>query len=575
MATHRFDEVQLDLIAGMVAVLEEPNGGLMREDGRQLWRRLVHDTVEQLPQDTYGVPHQEFVSVVRACAAREGALTHLGQVTKLVSPGLDRHLQPLLDEWRAHGVYGARSWYSLREALDRRLTGPADLPTLMSRSTGGRRILPPYCLTPWQAFTHLADANAPSSGLPPSMVLLEHLARHPELSAFTAELRSWNDHFATEWGLLNRADGLLSLRASLETSHARELSSPSRQVSETSPPHERVIARDEVIEPRNGAGGPSDEPAVTRLDAEAPPGRRTIDVYIKVTPDHAPQATAGGRRRSTRKPRYHVSACVKYWDSLKLYRPTGTESDTPVTREQLGACFSELLTRMAPLWHDRSEVVALEFFLPLDLLAEPVEWWDRDPTRRFANPLLGTHQVSVHSLERVQRPALHNPWRMRWAYFKKNAAENAADRESAKNVVHECPADPLLSDDVHLGQLYMAVGSDSDVAALILCEAPLRKGELGLEEMGLALDLGVPVLLYRRENSAAEAWRAAVREALADAGLSGVALRAQRWKTDTAAGRSVPHAPATIRAMGLVWDDPEYLLDGGPSAPATFVGGTE
>ncbi|MFE1883492.1 VMAP-C domain-containing protein [Streptomyces diastatochromogenes] len=550
MATHhRFDEVQLGLIEDIVSVLEEPDAGLMREDGRRLWRRLLHDTVAGLPQETYAVPRQELVSVVRACAARNGALTHLRQVTKLVAPVLDGYLQPLLEEWRAHTVYGTRSWASLREALQEPLLEPSELAELVSLATGGRRVLPPYCMTPWQAFVHLADANS-AADLPPAMVLLEHVARRPEFAHCLAEVIGWNDHFARQWGLLHTDDGLLALRSVLETAGRTE---------------HVITAGDAVgIAVGGGPGGSGSASAQPIMQH-----RPEIRVYIRVTPDQRPQ-TAGAHTRAPRLQRYHVSACVKYWDSPSLHREPGTDSAAPITRAQLGSCVSGLLSRMAQQWHNRSEPVALEFFLPLELLTEPVEWWDRDPARRFANPLLSTYRVSLHSLERVQRREFHRAWRVRWAHYKA-----AADRQRARNIVYQCPAEPSLADDLHLGRLDVAVGSDDDVIGLLLCEPPMKKGELGLEELRLALELGVPVLLYHREKGVPDAWRAAVREIPADEGLRGLRRLAQQWKADAASGRPSPHDLLTIRSMGLIWDNPDHLLDGGPSAPATFVGGTE
>jgi hypothetical protein len=545
----RFDEVQLGLIAAFVTVLEEPAGGLMQDGGRLLWRQFVHEAVEGLPQDTYSVPHQEFLSVVRACARQEGALEELVVATELVAPALGRQLQPLLDEWRAHGVYAGRDWQALREALQPRMP---ELAALVSASTGGRQVLPTYCGTPWQAFAHLADLNSPAGGLPPSMVLLEHLARRPELASAVGEIRSWNDHFAKEWGLLEGADGLRQLR--------RELESVRRQGDDTgSRGHDSV------------AGGPAE---TGREHRPGTGGRPVIRLYIRVAPDRAPQPAAG-RRRAGRAPRYHVSACVKYADSPTLHREPGAEPEEPVTRDQLSTSIGELLTRMAVLWHNRSELVALEFFLPMELLNEPVEWWDRDPTRGYANPLLSTYRVSVHSLERVQRREFHRAWRARWTRWR----ENGSNPGHARRVVHECAPEPTRTEvehlSGHLSRLDAAVGSDDDVVGMLLCEPPLDQGKLGMQEVSLALELGVPILMYHREDSAAASWRAAVREALAEDGLAGLPRRAQQWKTDTAAGRPSAHDPEAIRSMGMIWDDPEHLLDGGPSAPATFVGGTD
>ncbi|WP_328771684.1 VMAP-C domain-containing protein [Streptomyces sp. NBC_00286] len=551
MARQRFDDIQLDLIAAIVAILEEPAGGLMQDGGRLLWRQFVHEAVDGLPQETYSVPHQEFLSVVRACARQEGALEELVRATELVAPAVGRQLQPLLEEWWAHHVYGGRNWSSLRQALQPRLP---ELASLVSLSTGGRRTLPAHCGTPWQAFVHLADLNSPVGGLPPGMVFLEHLAHCPELAAAVGEIRTWNDHFAREWGLLDGSDGLRGLRRRLDSARR----------------HEGV-----GISAADPAGGAADRPQddgaeAGREDHTAPDGRPLIRLYIRVATDRTPQPSTG-RRRAARIPRYQVSACVKYANSPTLHREPGAEPQAPATREQLGSCVAELLTRMSALWHNRSELVALEFFLPLELLNEPVEWWDRDPARGYANPLLSTYRVSVHSLDRVQRREFHRAWRARWTHWR----ENGSNLEHTRRVVHECAPEPTLTDSEHLARLDAVVGSDDDVVGMLLCQPPWDHSKLGIQEVSLALDLGVPLLMYHREDEAASACRAAVREALAEDGLAALPRLAQQWKTDAAAGRPSAHDPKAIRSMGMIWDDPEHLLDGGPSAPATFVGGTD
>ncbi|MFE2320886.1 SAV_2336 N-terminal domain-related protein [Streptomyces sp. NPDC059441] len=211
----RFDDVQLDLIARIVRVLEEPAGGLLEPGGRYLWRRFIEEAVHGLPQE-FSVPHHEFLNVVSTCARQDGALEELARATALVAPALGRNLQPLLDEWRAHDFYAGRDWGLLRRQLQIRLP---ELATLVSRSTGGRVALPSYCETAWQAFVYLTDVNSPVGHLPPSMVLLEHLAHCPELAPAMDEMRAWNDHFAAEWGLsdgVGGSEGLWALRRRLE-----------------------------------------------------------------------------------------------------------------------------------------------------------------------------------------------------------------------------------------------------------------------------------------------------------------------------------------------------------------------
>ncbi|CCK30154.1 hypothetical protein BN159_5775 [Streptomyces davaonensis JCM 4913] len=520
MTGRRFDEVELDLIGKIVAVLEEPAGGLMDDAARRLWRHRMNKQVDALPQDSYAVPHVEFAGVVGACAEQD-ALEPLIDVIRLVAPLLERHLRPLVDEWQAHQFYRGRDWGPLREALQQPLTEPADLADLFASASGGRRRLPAHCTTPWQAFVNLADLNAPAGGTPPSMLFLERLTRCPELATAAASIRAWNAHFAAAWNL-----------------------------SDPYPSPEAAP----LPAPEDPAKPPSAEP------------RPLIRVYICVTPDRAPQ-----RRRV---PRYHVTVAVKYADSPALHREPEPEPQASVTRDRLNVRVAELLSRVAASWHNRSDPVALDFFLPLELLDEPVEWWNRNPARGFDNPLLNAYEVTVHSLERVQRQEFHRAWRERHARWKRQQANGGSGSSHAPGGVHVCVLDPPVADPAHLSRLDAVVGYNDDVVAMMLCEVPWKQDTLGGQEVNLALEYGVFVWIYHRADGSSPAWRVAVREAVNEVGLAGIPQLAHQWKADAAMDRPGTHDPAVIRSLVVLWDDPEQLLDGGPAAPATFVGGT-
>jgi hypothetical protein len=229
---------------------------------------------------------------------------------------------------------------------------------------------------------------------------------------------------------------------------------------------------------------------------------------------------------------------------------------------------------MAKLRHARAENAALEVFLPADLLNEPVEWWNRDHSLGFPNALLSRYrEILLHSLERMQRPAYHNAWRARWAHWRGSGGPG---------LVHECDPGPL-TDLEHLAMLDAKIGRDDDVVGLVLSKPPRTETALGLREVSLALDLGVPIVVYHRDDPASEVFRSVIREIVANDGLAGLPQRAQQWKSDAAlhitAGREATAEAdrdlEAIRSLSLLWDDPVHLLDGGQSAPATFVGGTE
>ncbi|WP_073756692.1 VMAP-C domain-containing protein [Streptomyces sp. CB03234] len=534
-ATGVFDGVQLRILRAFVEALEDPAVRLINDSGRDLWRQMVHQHIPGLTAVSFSVPRQEFLSVVNNCAAIDGGMDGLVDATCLVAPALEPVLALLLAEWKARLAFPGPDWTPLRRVLE---VPVSELGALVDRATDGLVPLPEHCTTPWEAFVHLADRNSRPGDLMPALAFLEYTAALcPEVASGIGELRAWNDHFARQWHLTGP---LTALRTSLSGAPLTE--------SVTHDPH---------------PGRP------------APAVRPLIRIYVKVEPDRTPQGGVG-RRRAARTQRYYVSACVKYTDSSALHRDPHTEPRESVTRSQLPVAVAELLTHMTQLRHSRAENAALELFLPAELLNEPVEWWDRDPSLGFPNSLLSRYrEILLHSLERVQRPAFHNAWRARWAHWRTG---------EGPGLVHECDPE-TLSDTEHLALLDAKIGRDDDVVGMVLSRPPHRDSELGLREMSLALDLGVPIVVYHRDDPASEVFRSMIRETLANEGLAGLPERAQQWKSDVAVRATTTAAGGAsavtdrdveaIRSMSMIWDDPELLLEGGQSAPATFVGGTE
>lgn len=511
-------------------VVEVLAGAAVLDDarGRHQWRRELAETVEALQLETYPSARQEFVEAVRACSSRPGDLELLVEATVFLAPPLTRALHPLLDEWSALDLYQERDWTALQQALQVELPG---LSGEVAAITGDRVRLPPYCVTAWQAFLHLARRTAPPGGLPPSLVLLEYLAVRSELAPAVGELYAWSEHFAGLWGIADGEGGLLQLRAAL-TGRGRQ----GRALS----------------------AAPSDSDQPPEPD-EAPLGQPVIRLFIKLAPDLTPAAGAG-RKPGRREQRYRLSAAVKYTESVGLHHEQEGEVGQSVPRSRLPAAVAALLARMAELWQSRAEEVVLEFFLPTELLNEPVEWWNRDPAAGYPNPLFSKYpQILLHSLERLQRRDLHHAWRVRWARFKSRPEAGG---------VHWC--DPQGHDaEEHLALLDARIGKRDEVVAMVLSGPPQSRSALGLRELRLGLDLGVPVFIHHREAST-EAFRSIVRDGLSE-GLAKLPARARQWKGDLAIRQ--PRAQQDpARHVSVIWDDPEQLLDGGPGAPAAFVG---
>ncbi|GHE01171.1 VMAP-C domain-containing protein [Streptomyces alanosinicus] len=523
---------------GVVGVLEE-SSALTDTRGRHQWRRELTRLLGSRGQalEEFPTARQEFLEAVYVCEGLPGGLAVLADATCYVAPALEHRLRPLVEELCALRLYEGRDWTALRDALYLSLP---ELDATVAVIMGGRVRLPRYCTTAWHAFLYLSGlTSVPDTDLPPGMLLLEHLALHTELAAHVGELHGWNDHFARCWKLTDGEYGLAALRASLLDGR------PS--------PADRAAA-----EPAAPPAPPADPPVV--------PQRPVIRLYVKLVPDLTPLPGIGtGRRQARGKRRYWVSARVKYAESPELHHAKEGEVQQPVSRAQIPAAVAGLLRRMASLWHTRAQEVVLEFFLPTELLNEPVEWWDRDPSLGYANPLFSKYpEIVLHSLERLHRRDAHQVWRLRWARWK--------DDPENEEAVHWCDqAGRPLKD--HLERLDKTVGAKKDVVAMVLSEPPAAGRAAGLGEVRVAIDLGIPVFILHREATS-EQFHGMVRDGLTEGGLAGLTFHARQWKSDSAT-RADGRSPASAQHLCVVWDDPEQLLDGGAGAPAAFIGGIE
>jgi hypothetical protein len=451
------------------------------------------------------------------------------EATVFLAPALEHRLYPLLDRWSALDLYQGRDWTALQHALDVPVLGLAGE---ISAVTADRIRLPSYCVTAWHAFLHLSRHNAAPGGLPPGLVLLEHLAVRAELASSVGELCAWSEHFAVQWGISSGENGLLQLRSTLNDRHMPTAPPPAGDSTQEQP-------------------------------AEEVPAAPVIRLFIKLAPDLTPRQGTGVKPRR-KDGRYRLSARVRYPESAGLHHEQEGEDEESVPRGRLPVAVAGLLTRMAELWRSRAEDVVLEFFLPTELLNEPIEWWNRDPAAGYPNPLFSKYpEILVHSLERLQRRELHHAWRTRWARWK--------SRPESGGGVYWCDPEGHETEK-YLALLDARIGKQDDVVAMVLSGPPQPRAALGLRELRLGLDLGVPVFIHHRHH-ATEAFRSVVRDGLSEqGGLANLRARARQWKGDLAAAGNLSSQEDPARHVSVIWDDPEQLLDGGPSAPAAFVG---
>jgi nucleoside phosphorylase len=204
-----------------------------------------------------------------------------------------------------------------------------------------------------------------------------------------------------------------------------------------------------------------------------------------------------------------------------------------------------LVDRAELEWRDTANPAAIEFLLHDGLLNLPVEWFRPAAAVQRAMPLCVDYPVVIRSLSRMRQGGRFRAWGSRWSALMGPSA--------AGNVlwgVHPRNADELVSWEVGLR-------SDETVAAVVLSGPP--NGWPGREEMDIALEAGVPVILWDRR-----APRPADTETIIGELLGGtpaeVAVRTRRLRIMAvgAPERDRDSHPGTF--VALLWDDPNRLV---------------
>ncbi|MET8944433.1 hypothetical protein ABZX30_12815 [Streptomyces sp. NPDC004542] len=198
--------------------------------------------------------------------------------------------------------------------------------------------------------------------------------------------------------------------------------------------------------------------------------------------------------------------------------------------------------------HRYQEDLALEFFLPHDLLHLPVERWPKKPFHRAGAALGEDHPVMVRSLDRLERRAMHRNWQKNWL----SALAKADGR------VHWFPDD-------NRGLLR------TDPPAVVVLSTPPRTDAdaAGGDELDHALLAGAGIVVWDRRERPDPSFRTHLTEFLGGSDLRRLpavvqALRIRAWNGDAGEGSAVGCH------LALLWDDPFRL----PVAPGSGAPGS-
>ncbi|MEU2389492.1 hypothetical protein [Streptomyces sp. NPDC007369] len=183
-----------------------------------------------------------------------------------------------------------------------------------------------------------------------------------------------------------------------------------------------------------------------------------------------------------------------------------------------------------------ADTISVEFWLPLRLVNEPVwEWCARStPPREAPN-----WDVVVRSLDRLESPTLHTPWRTRWRRLMEDAA-------------------PGLPPAARSGR-----SGVPDEANLVVLNNP-PDDEAGRRELMAAIREGAPAILWHREDCASPAFRTSVQRLIEQGPLKELPSRVSALRHGIGV-RASAEEEGTVRGISLLWDDPDRPL---PAMPA-------
>ncbi|MFJ5548599.1 hypothetical protein [Streptomyces sp. NPDC093225] len=190
----------------------------------------------------------------------------------------------------------------------------------------------------------------------------------------------------------------------------------------------------------------------------------------------------------------------------------------------------------------RRESVCVEFWLPLTLFNQPVWEWCTPGGNEEGLPHLN---VIVRSLERLQLPVLHPPWRNRWEHLMDAKAHHPT-------FLHEHRS-----------------GAYSGASDLVVLSTP-PDATTGRTELLAALRNGAPVILWHREDCTSAAFRQSVRQLIEEGPLKDLPSRVSALRRESL--HATDEKEEAARGITLLWDDPDRLL---PTMPTLVAPGWE
>ncbi|WP_007516498.1 effector-associated domain 2-containing protein [Pseudofrankia saprophytica] len=249
--------------------------------------------------------------------------------------------------------------------------------------------------------------------------------------------------------------------------------------------------------------------------------------------------------------------CWRQWPGIEGFEPCGTRLGS---NDDLEAMAEDAIGELEELLAEGEQLVALEFILPRPLLDLPVEHWRTENDTTLPRPIGLRYPVVLRSLERQRRRRGQREWRLRWRALTKGATGFA-----------HCDAFGVGGGEHDHDRLQTRFLREDAMVALVLSGPP--REDLAASELDIALNCGVPVVVWHRgsrtEDAIAAAIQAFLGSATGGAGLTDLRERARRLRVDAHLAR--PDWPDLGRHLALMWEDPDRQPEQGPEIAAPMA----
>ncbi|WP_131803462.1 MULTISPECIES: VMAP-C domain-containing protein [Pseudofrankia] len=386
-----------------------------------------------------------FLGLIGVCQRALGGFAELAcavEDLRVEQPTVDA-LARLADRWEAYGELGDVPDGVLHQLeVELRLLTPVDVSGAYRHTAGdSARTVPAYCDTAWAALLWLFCQNAsppdPASDsvAGPGMPTLPAPSLPPSMTFLEAVKDALSPATAGQVDAWNR-------RRARDAGLVRQLD-------------EIRLRRDPQTR----------EPGVVHL---------IFQFELRRAADHA----AG--QPMTRSQEIEV-ACWRQWPRSERFERVAA---TVCTAGELPRLTSEAVVGLEEELRDAEDLIMIEFILSHELLHLPVEHWQMEYDDRLPSAIGLGYPLALRSLERQRRTSWHRRWRRRWRRL----------AEGDGHGVH-WDADNAGGD---LSKLYASTIEDENTVAVALSGPPRRRGGRTGRELNIALQCGVPIIMWHR-----------------------------------------------------------------------------